>query len=395
MKKHNYFIIPLICFILFAFFFNSCSQGDNGGEQALPASGTDTYPLVKGSVVRNVILFIGDGMGIAHVTAARIRYLGAQGRLYMERMPVLGMSDTYTAEELITDSSAAGTALATGFKTKNGCIGMLPDGRKVKNIVEACQEIGKDTGLVVTCNITQSTPAAFAAHVPNRWDSTTIAEQMVKSRVNVILGAGRNYFIPQTKENSRRKDDLDLIQEATKNGYTYITQKDQLKTASGKYILGLFHDNALTFDSSEPTLAEMTQNAIERLDQNPKGFFLMVEGSQIDSFSHRHNTDRTLARVKAMDETVKVALDFAMKNKKTLVLVLADHEAGGMIIDGGGLDGTDLDVKWASRFHTVVPVPVFAFGPGAEKFAGLYDNTVIPKRMAALLAIKKFPAILE
>ena len=388
----------LFNFVFFVFLVSStliplCASEDKNSKSS-PAD-TEKYPLLIESEVKNIILFIGDGMGPVQVVAARIKHKGVQGRLSMERMPVTGQLDTFDAQGQVTDSSAAATAIATGFKTNSGMISTTPDGSEVMTIMEACRNYGKSTGLVVTCDITQSTPAAFATHVENRWHSPVIAEKYLDSRFNIIMGGGRSHFVPQSDPKSRRKDDLNLIEKFKSKGYTYIETKEEFNSASGKYILGLFQYDALKLDKSEPSIVEMTEKSIRLLNRNPKGFFLMVEGSQIDSYCHRHNTEMVLHTMGLFDDAVKLALEFASKDRKTLVIVTGDHEAGGMVIDGGSYRKKALDIKWVSRFHTGVPTPIFAFGPSADLFTGLLNNTDMPVIIAKLMKIKNFPAVLK
>ena len=186
-----------------------------------------------------------------------------------------------------------------------------------------------------------------------------------------------------------------MIEKFRSKGYTFIETKEQFNAVSGEYILGLFQYNALKLDSSEPSLAEMTKKSIQLLNRDPDGFFLMVEGSQIDSYCHRHDTEKVLFTMGKFDEAVKEGIDFALKDKKTLVLVTGDHEAGGMVIDGGSIRGKTIDIKWVSRFHTGVPTPIFALGPSASLFTGVLNNTDLPRKIAKLLGIKDFPAVIE
>ena len=351
-----------------------------------------TYSLSDRTEIKNVILFIGDGMGMAQIAAARYHYLGPKGRLHMERMPVTGFQDTYSADNLVTDSAASGTALASGFKTNNGMISITPDGKKVMSILEACRNNGKSTGLVATSRITHATPAAFAAHVKSRSNEAAIAEQLIKSRVNVIFGGGRDYFMPRSMTGSVRGDDLDLLTTAKEAGYLVVTDKTSMEKSDHSYMLGLFQLQAMTTHSPEPSLAEMSAKAIQLLSKNSEGFFLMVEGSQIDWECHDNESEEALRQLKLFDEAVKIGLDFALADQRTLVIVTGDHETGGMAITGGAADGSNIRITWASGSHTAVPLPLFAFGPGADRFTGLHDNTEIPVLLARLLGIKNFPA---
>jgi alkaline phosphatase len=382
----------LVATLLFMSICPFLCSNTNNQSQSLQTN-TDKFPLLTEAKVKNIILFIGDGMSFAQVIATRIKNKGISGRLNMERMPVVGFTDTFSANELITDSSAAATALATGFKTNNGMIAVTPAGKKALTILEACRDIGKATGIVVTCSLTQPTPAGFATHIQNRWEEPKIAEAIIDNRVNVLLGGGRSFFIPKSQPKSRRQDDINLVNTAIAKGYKYVETKEQLNSVSGHNVLGLFNENNLAKEASEPSLAEMTAISIRLLDQNPEGFFLMVEGSLIDSACHRYDIEQLVNEMKDFDEAILEAIKFALTDKKTLVLVNGDHETGGLVIDEGSLDGKKLSTKWSSRFHSVVPTPLFTFGPSANYFSGYFDNTDIPKIMARLLGIKDFPAL--
>lgn len=343
--------------------------------------------------IKNIILFIGDGMGISQVASASIKSLGAEKLLYMERMPVTGLLYTYSASALVTDSAAASTALATGYTTNKGMISINPGGRRVVTILEACRDKGMATGLVATYAITHATPAGFASHVISRNDQQEIAAQYLQNRVDVLLGGGRQFFLPQSASGSARKDDNDLISKAMEMGYLYVQSKEELMKARTGRILGLFALSALSSDP-EPSLAVMAEKSISILSRNEKGFFLMVEGSQIDRAGHANDMDNTILQTLLFDEAVKAGLDFALENRETLVIVTADHETGGLGINAGNLDGKNLTAGWTTRSHTAVPVPLFAFGPGAERFTGVKHLTDVPKIIAELLHLQNFPRVI-
>jgi alkaline phosphatase len=347
------------------------------------------------SGVKNIILLIGDGMGNSTISAARIRKGGLVGSLHMDRMPVAGFVRTSAANALITDSAAAATALATGFKTKNGMIGMTPDGKKVQSIAEAAMSKGLAAGIISTSSITHATPASFGSHVKSRSGEFAIAEGLLVNKIDILLGGGRGYFLPKSRDGGRRTDERDLLREAQAAGYSLCRTKEALAAAPRGKILGLFADVHMTTEAPEPTLAEMTSAAIERLTERPAGFFLLVEGSQIDWGAHDNDLDITLKQTLDFDEAVAAALAFAEKDGKTLVVVTADHESGGLAINDGTMDGTKITIVWGSKGHNGATVPLFAFGPGAETLAGFRDNTDIPKTFARLLGITDFPRIFD
>lgn len=337
-------------------------------------------------------------MGLGQVALARITAVGPDGKLHMEQLPVVGLMRTHCANEIVTDSAAAGTAIASGAKTDNGMVGQTPDGRDVMTILEAAKCKGMLTGLVVTSTISHATPAVFGAHVRLRDMQSEIAEQLVANKVNVMLGGGREYFLPKSDSNSKRADQLNLVKEAKASGYCYIETAKELEEAHGPYLLGLFQYDALTTKPPEPSLAELTEKAIEvlskkhsGLSEKNSGFFLMVEGSQIDLACHANDANNAVRQTLLFDKAVNVAVDFAMKDKQTLVVVTADHETGGLVTNDGNMDGTHLELSWSTKHHSSLPVPVYAFGPASEMFAGVYDNTEIAKRMAKILGTKQLP----
>ena len=363
-EKFNRFAVICTAFVLFVF-----GQGF-GAESAR---------------VKNVILCIGDGMGPNQILLAKS--YKADGELCFEKLPVTGSITTYSANRSVTDSAAAATALATGFKTKNGMVGLTPDKEKCQTILEAAKANGMRTGLVVTSSITDATPACFACHVKSRKMQTEIAEQLISSKVDVLLGGGEKFFLPHGIWGSERKDEDDLIAKAKADGYQYVRNGDELAAADGERLLGLFASNGLKTKELEPSLPEMTSKAIEVLSDSNSGFFLLVEGSQIDWACHNNNTDEAIKQTLLFDQAVKKVIDFAAQDGQTLVIVTADHETGGLKIKGGQ-DGKKLKAKWSTRGHSGIPVRLFAFGPGAEDFGGVYDNTLVPKKIAKRLNLE-------
>ena len=351
---------------------------------------TEPYPAASKSEIHNIIFCIGDGMGLGQISLARLQAAGPDGKLHMERMPVTGMVRTHSADALVTDSAAAATALSCGIKTHNRVIGQDALMNPYQTILEACQEKGMRTGLVATSRITHATPASFGAHVRSRKMEAEIAEQLIANRVHILFGGGRDYFISQSIEGSKREDAIDLLTKARGQGYQYVETAEELAEVQGDYVLGLFQMGELTTRDPEPSLVDMTRKAIELLSVDDKGFFLMVEGSQIDTGGHRNDAETLIRQTLIFDLAIKEAMDFAQKNRHTLVVVTADHETGGlMILKGPESKGWGLN--WATKSHSAMPVPIYGYGPGAEKFSGTLDNTKIPCAMAGLLGICPFP----
>lgn len=341
-------------------------------------------PCLGAQAPRNVILMIGDGMGPAQVSLARLSLESSSPALFMDSMPYAAYVMTRSANAVVTDSAAAATALATGYKTNNGMISVLPDGTSVETILERAMKLGKSVGLVTTTTITHATPAAFGAHVNSRGDESDIAIQYVEKKIDVLLGGGKAMFVPKTSKGGR-----DLLAEAERAGYIVVDSRDALLSAKGSKLLGLFQDGALTTEAPEPTLAEMTEKAIQTLCTDRDGFFLMVEGGQIDWRCHDNDRVGTVKQVLQFDLAVGKALAFAQRREDTLVIVTADHETGGLAITGSD------SVSWGTKGHTGVTVPLFSYGPGADRFCGVLDNTDLPKTIAQLWRVKDFPHTLK
>ena len=403
----------------------------------------------KQGKVKNVIYMIPDGYNAGYAT--NYRWFKGENSSFDEH--VKGLIKTHSADTEVTDSAAAGTAMATGVKTNNGMVGVTPDGKEVDSILDAAEASKKSTGLVATSTITHATPAVFGASVASRSDESSIAPQYFDNGVDVILGGGRDYFL--SKENGGKQPESDLIEEAKKNGYQYASNKEELNNAKGEKLLGLFADDAMSpemhrDETDEPSLTDMTNTAINTLSKNKQGFFLMVEGSQIDWAGHAHDPAWAMTDSEAFDKAVEAALEFAEKDGNTLVVVAGDHETGGMSVGANGeydlkmdvikqvtatgdkmaseLDQDNGNVKevvkkytsleltqdevekiknaeepaiainevisdraligWTSTSHTGTDLPVYAYGPQADKFSGLLDNTELPKLMAEAMKIK-------
>ena len=266
-------------------------------------------------------------MGPHHMTAARYLSEGPAGSLEMGGMPIAGSAHTYSANALVTDSAAAATAMASGVKTNNGSVGVDVDGNSVVTILELAQALDKATGLVTNTQISHATPAAFAAHVPSRSMMTAIAAQLLDHSVNVLLGGGEDEWLPPTEagcypEPGERTDGRDLVHEAITAGYTYVCTPAEfyaVDPSDTSKLLGLFADEGIV-RPHEPSLAEMTQMAIDVLSESSKGFFLMVEGGQIDWASHANDATNALGDTIAFDAAVAVAREFADEHSKTLLL---------------------------------------------------------------------------
>ncbi|MFH1974537.1 MAG: alkaline phosphatase [Pseudomonadota bacterium] len=332
---------------------------------------------------KNIILFIGDGMGVSQITAAKI----VKGNLNIDRFKVVGLLTTHSHNDLVTDSAAAGTALATGYKTYNGAISVSQDKKPLKTIVEYAEDRQKATGIVVSCSVTDATPATFVAHVDSRKKYSLIAEHITKSGIDVLLGGGLCYFLPKSTDGSKRDDEKDLIAELEKRMKVIRSEKDFQDLGDVDSVAGFFATkHPARANERKPSLSELTRKAIDILSKNKSGFFLMVEGSQIDLAGHKNNQDDIISEMIDFDDAVGAGLDFAEKNQQTIVIVTADHETGGFAIHNGYIkDKKITESAFTCKNHTAVMVPIFAHGPGSSAFAGIGDNTVVGKTLIQYL----------
>ena len=327
---------------------------------------------------KNIILMIGDGMGLAHVYAAMT---ANRGHLYLENFKNIGFSKTYSSNDYITDSAAGATALSSGIKTYNGAIGVDPDKKPVTNIRELAEQKGLKTGLVSTSAITHATPAGFIAHTDSRGNYEEIAAQFLTTNIDVFIGGGiKNFEV--------RKDGRNLSKELKDKGYqVFYNISDIKKVTSGKLAGFTAQEHNAPLPERGDILVPATETAIKLLSQSTKGFFLMVEGSEIDFLAHENITPGVVLETLDFDRAIGAALKFAATNGETLIIVTADHETGGMTLNGGNYKTGMVKAKYTSGEHTGIAVPIYAFGPGAEQFTGFMENTDIAKKMMKLLKL--------
>jgi alkaline phosphatase len=332
-----------------------------------------TLTTKKNPEIRNVILMIGDGMGIPTVYSAMTV---SDQPLNIERCTTTGMQKTFSSDNYITDSAAAGTALATGTKTKNGAIGVDSLGTRVKSILEIAEEHGLATGLVSTSSITHATPASFIAHQASRGSYEDIAMDFMKTDIDVFIGGGYDHF-------AKRKDKLNLIDTLKSNGYEVDTTLNTILQSTSLKLAGFTAPvhNPYRLKGRGNMLPASSEKAIQILSKNKKGFFLMIEGSQIDWAAHENVADTLIDETLDFDKAVGLALDFAKNDGHTLVIITADHETGGVTIIGGSRETHKVILNFSTKDHTAVMVPVYAFGPGSEDFTGTYNNTDICKKI--------------
>ncbi|MCJ7701782.1 MAG: alkaline phosphatase, partial [Anaerolineales bacterium] len=297
--------------------------------------------------------------------------------------------------------------IAYGEKTINGYIGVDPAAASLSSILEDLQQEGFSVGLVTTVQVSHATPAAFAAHVPDRNLMNEIALQMLAHSPNVLLGGGEDEFLPPTESGcysqpGERMDGRNLIEEAIAWGYTYVCEAGafgDIEPATTTHLLGLFGDEGM-YRPFTPSLAAMTEKAIEILSQDPDGFFLMVKGGQIDWAAHSNDAENVMADTLGLDAAVAIGLAYAQTNPNTILIVTADHETGGMSVGltSSGLpdedgpfsmpDGTPFYVNWTSTDHTGVDVPTTAYGVYSDQLEGSYENTYFYDVMRFLIGSK-------
>lgn len=360
--------------------------------------------------VKNVIYLIGDGMGFGAVTSLLYTEDDMTG---FEQAPVIGLSETSSANDYVTDSAAGGTALATGTRTNNSYVGVDPEGNQLTSILRKAQAMGKKTGIVVNTTLTEATPASFYAGVNSRYKTYDIAKQFTESGVDVAIGAGLDRFIG-------RPDSLDLTATLIEKGYdVYLNWGSVLNTESDKFVgilpLADVHrrekDRSITAkaaegqevclaaqlaaaageevasDFSEPAvyLEKAVAKALDVLSRDSKdGYFLMIESAIIDGFGHNNDAEGLITEMKEFNNTLNYLAAYVNEHPETLLVVTADHETGGV---GSNYTTYDkpLQVIFSTRGHTGTVVPIFAYGAGAENFAGVMKNTDIPKKIEALI----------
>lgn len=312
--------------------------------------------------IKQVIFIIGDGMGLNQMCKL-------ESPNHFERANYIGLSKTYSASHKVTDSAAGGTALACGTKTKNGMLGMNADSIPVNSVLTILKEKGFSTGIVASCRINHATPASYYAHQPNRNMDAEILGDLYANGPQVFVAGGNKLLSIESLENA---------------GYKYVDNiADLQKQENGKVACVLATEdmpNALE-RGNEITIG--TAEAIRLLEKNEKGFFLMIEGSQIDWAGHGNNAAYMQAEMKDINKVIGLCMDYADANPGTLVIVTADHETGGTTIVG-----ENKEYKYTTGDHTGAMVPVYVYGTGAENFSGIFENTSFKDKILNLMQVK-------
>lgn len=397
----NVKILSLLCCL--SLLFTACPPAPTGALTTRPATlpsptspAPATAPTSPAPVVatvvspekrpKNIILMIGDGMGVTQISAG----LYSNGnKLNLERFPVIGLHKSYSSDNLVTDSAAGATAFSAGVKTYNGAIGVGPDTLPVTTILELAEAAGLPTGLVATCSIVHATPASFVAHNRHRKNYEEIAADFLKTEVDLLIGGGVKYF--DRRENDKRKLSTEL------RSRNYIVEnfidtdiKDIAPNPAKNYLYLTADSEPLPFAQGRDYLVSAVAMApvfLDQRDTNNKGFFLMIESAQIDWGGHANNSEYIISEMIEFDKAIGKILEFAAKDGETLVIVTADHETGGYAIQNGSEMGK-IEGAFTSDYHTAALIPVFAYGPGAENFAGIYENTAIFDKMKKMFAFK-------
>ena len=321
----------------------------------------------------NVIYMIGDGMALPQVYAAML----ASGEdMTFQQFPYIGVVDTHSASNDITDSAAGGTALASDHKTNNAMLGMNPDTIPVMTVLEALAGQGKETGIVVTSYVTHATPAAFYAKVPHRKQYEDIAVQMAENPyLNLIIGGGMKYF-------NQRKDSVDLVSRMENElGWKVYDTLADIDVTCKKYAVMANDGHMPKAADRGDFLPRAVKTALKTLDNAENGFFLMVEGSQIDFACHGNDSTWMMDEMLDFDYAVNVALDYAKEKGNTLVVVTADHETGGLTLPDPRGKYTNVVFDYSTGSHTCLPVLVYAYGPGAEQFTGWMQNNELKAKI--------------
>ena len=388
MKKNN--IISMAVLAMFA--FTSCCN----------------EPQVK-----NVIYLIGDGMGFGAVSTL---LLSEDEQTGFEMAPVIGIHETCSANNYVTDSAAGGTALATGTRTNNGYVGADPDGNQLTSVLRKAQTYGMKTGIVVNTTLTEATPGAFYGGVTSRKFVYDIAKQFTESEVDLAIGGGLDHFVG-------RPDSLDLTATLIEKGYdVYLNWENVLETESDKFVgilplydlhrreknngeasaaegqevclaaqMASLNEDADREHLSEPTvyLEKATAKALDVLSRNNKnGFFLMIESAIIDGYGHNNDGEGMVVEMQEFNRTLRQMIEYVNQHPETLLVVTADHETGGTgVYYNGHTPGNEgpLKLRFSTSGHTGTVVPIFAYGAGAENFAGLMKNIDVPAKIDALI----------
>ncbi|MGN0870999.1 MAG: alkaline phosphatase [Victivallales bacterium] len=346
-------------------------KGDYPAPPEVDAAKLAAVP--RGGTPRNIIFIIGDGMGQGCLALASLYAYNAPGKMVIDQFPVTGLARTPSADSSVTDSAASGTALSSGYKTNNGMIGKTPDKKSRKSFATLAQESGRSIGIMTTDALTGATPAAFLAHADHRSMSEKIASDMVAGKSMILIGSDARPFLPKNS-GGRRNDGRNLITELKNSGYQETLTPESLREVpADKPVYGFIKN----WDDTK-LLSRFAAAAFEKLNANPRGFFIMVEGHYPDKGGHGNNPEHSVNGALMNNFLAKAALDFALSHPDTLIVVTADHETGGVCTMQNKANPRKPFIHYMAKGHTGAPVGVYAFGPGADRFNAVLENTDIP-----------------
>lgn len=330
---------------------------------------------------KNVIIIVGDGMGVAQVSASVVAE-GGNNSAFL-RFPYSGFSRTNSKDNYTTDSGAGGSAVMTGHKVNNYTIAQSPDGVPHISFISQAKDRGMKCGVVVTSNILDATPASTYAHVSYRKKFDSISMQLALSGFDYFSGGGKSHFLTEN-----RKDNLSPIDTLQKNGYTMVyTIEDMMRCTAPKICALLTEGDPPKASKRNNMLCSSVKKALNMFDGSPKGFILMIEGSQIDWACHNNDTSFLHEELADFEKMLHIVMDYAESNGETLVVVTADHETGGLTLPDGMIDKRKNTCHFSTTNHTGIMVPVFAYGPGAQMFSGIQQNSDIANKIRSLLSI--------
>jgi len=325
----------------------------------------------------NIIFLIGDGMGLTQITSGMY---ANDNTTALEQFEFVGLSKTHSSKNLVTDSAASGTAMACGEKTQNGFVGMNAKKKSITSILDYCSDLGFRTALLATSSIVHATPASFYAHVNSRKKYETIASQLMQSKVDLFIGGGEKYF-------NQREDGQNLLT-TQDNPFEMVSSLESFSSSNAQKVGYLTYADEPPKKSMDrtPALPDMLTATLKRLEADGKPFFVMAEASQIDWGGHANDLSYVVSEFTEFNQTIRVALNYAKENENTLVVVTADHETGGLALIKGNIKRNKVEGLFNTIGHSATMVPVFSFGPNAENFKGIYDNTAIFYKMKAALS---------
>jgi alkaline phosphatase len=320
--------------------------------------------------IKNVILMIGDGMGLVQIDAAN----KVNGGLSLLNMKYIGLFDNRSRDAFTTDSAGAGSSLATGESNSNRHISISDDGVPYPSLTDFFSERGYACGVVTLGNVVDATPAAFYGHNVERDDADALTKDLLDGKVDLLAGSGINQF-------THRDDGFDIISALEGAGYDFIRDVGDINGTDKKVICIDEAMEAAADTTNIGLLAETTKAAVDKLSSDSKGFFLMVEGAKIDYAGHSNCLPGSIVETLSFDMAVQEALKFADSNGETLVIVTADHETGGLTLVDGDLETGHLTARYTTNDHTPVMIPVFAYGPYADRFIGKYQIYDLPNKI--------------